>query len=60
MIRAATHRSRDLFDEEEPTTVPSSSQKSQMLQLTQTMLMEVFAAITIEEACCDKDNDLGI
>jgi hypothetical protein len=56
MIRAATHRSRDLFDEEEPPTDLSSSQKSQMVQLIQAMLMEVFAAITIEEAGCDKDN----
>jgi hypothetical protein len=56
MIRAATHRSRDLFDEEEPPTALSSSQKSQMLQLIQTMLMEVFAAITIEEVGCDKNS----
>jgi|1185.fasta_scaffold363220_2 hypothetical protein len=56
MIRAATHRSRDLFDDEEPSMILSSSQKSQMLQLIQTMLMEVFAARTIEEAGCDKDN----
>ena len=55
MIRAAPHRSRDLFDDEEPPMILSSSQKSQMLQLIQTMLMEVFAAITIEEAGCDKD-----
>jgi hypothetical protein len=56
MIRAATHRSKDLFDDEEPPMILSSSQKSQMLQLIQTMLMEVFVAVTIEEAGCDKDN----
>jgi hypothetical protein len=56
MIRTATHRSRDLFDEEKPPTVLSSSQKNQMLQLIQAMLMDVFAATTIEEATFDEDN----
>ena len=56
MSRTATHRSRDLFDEEKPPTVLSSSQKNQMLQLIQAMLMDVFAATTIEEATCDEDN----
>jgi hypothetical protein len=56
MSRTATRRPRDLFDEEEPPTVLSSSQKSQMLQLIQAMLMDVFAATTIEEAACDEDN----
>ena len=56
MIRTATHRPRDLFEEEEPPTVLSSAQKSQMLKLIQAMLMEVFAATTIEEAACDEDN----
>jgi hypothetical protein len=56
MIRTVTHQPRDLFEEEEPPTVLSSAQKSQMLQLIQAMLMEVFAATTVEEAACDEDN----
>ena len=56
MNRAATHRLRDLFDEEVPPTVLLPSQKGQTLQLLQAMLMEVFAALAIEEAGCDKDN----
>lgn len=56
MTRSTPHRSRDLFDEEKPPTVLSSPQKSQMLRLIETMLIEVLAATTIEEVACDKDN----
>ena len=56
MSRTAICRPRDLFDKEEPPTVLSPSQKNQMLQLIQAMLMDVFAATSIKEATFDEDN----
>jgi hypothetical protein len=56
MSRTAICRPRHLFDKQEPPTVLSPSQKNQMLQLIQAMLMDVFAATIIEEATFDEDN----
>jgi hypothetical protein len=55
-MRTAIHRSRDLFEEEKPTTALSPIQKSQMLTLLQAMLIEVSTTTAIGEATGDEDN----
>jgi hypothetical protein len=50
------HRSRDLFEAEEPPTSLSPTQRRQMLPLLQAMLIEVSTAATVGEADCDEDN----
>jgi hypothetical protein len=56
MMRSTTQRPRDLFDAEEPPTVLSSDQKTQMRQLIQAMLIEVLTATASKEADDDEGN----